>query len=219
MSTSLQKFGLAAALIAIVAGIILLVAFLQPEPTNVATIEANEVTTDPTIGPDTAPVTLREYSDFQCPSCKTASPIVKNIIEEYGEKVQFVYNDYPLVSIHEYATDAAISAQCAFDQDEFFLYHDVLFDRQQSWAQSASVDEARTAFRSYAQEIGLDMEAYDSCIANPDIAKRVSEDVAEGEELKVTGTPSFFVNGTKVDTSTKGYDVAIREAIDAALTE
>lgn len=214
----MKKMGIGLGLVAIVVGIIAVVVIAQPEPASPSEVLNNEdASADPVKGGEDATVVVSEYSDFQCPACQAAYPIVKSIIEEYGDKVQFEYNDYPLRQ-HEYAFDAAISGQCAFEQDEFFTFHDMLFDRQRSWAQSSSEDEAKSAFRGYAQELGLDLDAYDTCVEDQAIADRINEDLEEGDALRVTGTPSFFVNGEKVDTA-QGFEAGLRAAIDAGLNE
>jgi protein-disulfide isomerase len=214
----MKKMGVGLGLIAIVVGIILIVVVAQPEPLSPEEVLNNEdAAPDPTKGGEDATVVVSEYSDFQCPACQAAYPIVKAVLEEYGDKVLFEYNDYPLRQ-HEYAFDAAVSGQCAFEQDTFFPYHDLLFDNQRSWSQSGSESEAQDAFRGYAEEVGLDIAAYDTCIQDTAMADRVDEDLDEGNAIGVTGTPSFFVNGEKVDTQA-GFEAGLRAAIDAQLNE
>lgn len=214
----LKKMGAGIGLVAIVVGIIAAVVIAQPEPADPATVIENEnAAADPKKGGEDATVVVSEYADFQCPACQSAFPVVKTLLEEYGDKVKFVYNDYPL-SQHEYAMQAAVSAQCAFEQDAFFPYHDILFERQRSWAQSASETDAKEAFRLYAEEVSLNMDDYTTCLENDEIVSRIEEDMDEGDDLGVTGTPSFFVNGKQVDTG-EGYEAGLRAAIDGALNE
>lgn len=214
----MKKMGAGIGLVAIVVGIIVAVVMTQPEPADPATVINNEsAVADPKKGGENATVVVSEYSDFQCPACQSAFPVVQKLVQEYGDKIEFVYNDYPL-SQHEYAMQAAISAQCAFEQDAFFPYHDILFERQRSWAQSSSETEAKEAFRLYAEEVSLNMDDYATCIEKDEIVASIEEDMEEGDDLGVTGTPSFFVNGKKVDTN-GGYEAGLRAAIDSALNE
>lgn len=214
----MKKMGIGLGLIAIVVGIIAVVVIAQPEPASPDEVINNEdASPDPVKGGEDATVVVSEYSDFQCPACQAAYPVIKAVVEEYGDQIQFEYNDFPLRQ-HEYAFDAAVSAQCVFDQDQFFAYHDLLFERQPSWSQSGSESEAKGAFRGYAEELGLDMDAYDSCITDQAIADRVNEDLDEGDALGVTGTPSIFVNGKQVETR-GGFEEGLRAAIDAGLNE
>lgn len=173
-------------------------------------------TADPAIGPQDAKVVVKEYSDFQCPACKAVAPIVKDVLEEYGDTIRFEYNDFPLPR-HEYSSAAAIAAQCAFDQNKFTEYHDILFYQQNTWAQAASREAAQGLFEQYAQDIGLDVSAFTACTTSEDIAERIDEDKAEARGLGVNQTPTFFVNGKRViDTP---FSSSLRDAIATALAK
>lgn len=207
----MKKVVFAVVIVGIVFGLIALAIASKPDPSKV-----EDNSPDPSKGEETAAVVIKEYSDFQCPACAAAYPVVKDLLEEYGDKVQFFYNDYPLPQ-HEYATDAAIGAQCAYDQQKFFKYHDTLFDNQDTWASSKTRSDAQEYFRTYAEDLKLDMDAFESCVTSQEIADRVNEDIAEGRALQVNSTPTFFVNGEKV-TETP-FSQGIRNAIDAALAQ
>ncbi len=179
--------------------------------------EIIDLNPDPAIGAEDALVVVKEYSDFQCPACQAFYPVMKDILEDYGDQIRFEYNDFPLSRIHDYASTAAIGAECAFQQDRFFEYHDVLFDNQKTWAAAPTEDDAIATFITYATNLGLDMEAFNACTSGQDAADRVNEDYAEGLELGVNGTPTVFVNGERItETPLSG---AIRKAIEAELAD
>jgi len=141
---------------------------------------------EPSQGPQDAPILLVEYSDFECPYCGRAKPAIRQVLEQYGDKVRLVFRNFPL-SIFPNARLAAEASLCAQEQDRFWDYHDVLFDHQR---ELRPVDLSR-----YALEIGLDGTAFDACLASGRFADAVSDDLKSGEHFGVTGTPAFFING------------------------
>jgi protein-disulfide isomerase len=148
---------------------------------------------DPWAGNKNAKVIVVEFSDFQCPFCQKAAPTVKQIIESYGDNILFVYRDFPIHSIHPQAQKAAEASQCAFEQDRFWDYHDKLFEKQSEWATSGV-----PKFKDYAAELGLDTTKFNDCLDSGKYANEVGADLSVGQQLGVTGTPTFFVNGEKV---------------------
>ena len=155
-----------------------------PDPTRVHAIRTDGA---PSKGPDTAPVTIAEFSEFQCPFCAKADPTVKKIADVYKDQVRIVWKHYPLLSIHEHAMDAALAAEAARNQNKFWEYHDKLFANQES------LEVER--LQQYAKDIGLDLDRFEKDRLNPDTRKRVEADMAEAEALRVNGTPAFFING------------------------
>ncbi|RMF88852.1 MAG: hypothetical protein D6733_07670 [Methanobacteriota archaeon] len=149
---------------------------------------------DPWTGNREAGVVVVEFSDFQCPFCARVHPTVQRMEDDYGDRILFVYRDFPLSSIHPMAEKAAEAAQCAFEQDRFWDYHDMLFQRQQSWS---SVGTPR--FKEYAAELGLDTEAFNTCLDTSKYVHEVSRDLQTGSSLGVTGTPAFFIMASKED--------------------
>ena len=143
----------------------------------------------PWAGGKDASVTIVEFSDFQCPYCRAVEPSLKEIRTKYGDRVKFVYEDFPL-GFHEHAMDAARAARCAADQDKFWEYHDALF-ADQSKLSAADL-------KSKAAKLGLDSKKFATCFDKqaPDAA--IKADQARGEELGVSGTPTFFINGREV---------------------
>ncbi|PIO00400.1 hypothetical protein COT72_01700 [archaeon CG10_big_fil_rev_8_21_14_0_10_43_11] len=155
------------------------------EPRYNVTLDAD----DPIKGDPMAPVTIVEFSDFQCPYCATFyKSTLQQIESEYVDtgNVRVVFKDYPL-SFHENAQKAAEAAQCAHDQDMFWQMHDTLFENQ--------ANLTILELKAYASGLGLDMDAFNACLDNSENAAEVAADMAEGIAQGVGGTPAFFVNG------------------------
>jgi protein-disulfide isomerase len=144
----------------------------------------------PARGRADAPVTLVEFSDFQCPFCKRSQATLKQLQERYPGKLKLVYRDFPLDQLHPQARNASEAARCAGDQGKFWEYHDVLFTQ----APQASPE----SLRRYAEQTGLDTAAFDRCLSSGLHREAVQRDVEEGTRLGVTGTPAFFINGRPV---------------------
>ncbi len=150
---------------------------------------------DPVKGNPNAPVTIVEYSDFQCPFClrffqQTLPLIEKNYIDT--GKIKFVYKDLPLDSLHPNARAAHIAAECADEQGKFWKYHDVLFKKQPQWSSLAS-SELQNKFTEFATDMGLKAAKFKSCMQSPNIADEVNKDTLEAASYGATGTPTFFI--------------------------
>lgn len=144
------------------------------------------------LGNPSSSVVLVEYSDFQCPACGLATSLVKEVVEKYQDKIKFEYRHFPLTTIHKYAFRAAEAAECAADQSKFWEYHDKLFLNQDNLTKSDLL--------LYAKEInGLDGELFGDCLESGVKKKRVNEDLEEANRLGLNSTPTFFLNGQKVD--------------------
>jgi protein-disulfide isomerase len=140
----------------------------------------------PSLGPATAPVTIVEFGDFQCPFCKRAQPTIKEVLSKYPGKVRLVYMDFPL-PMHNHALDAAKAARCANEQGKFWQYHDKLFQDQ--------AKESPADLKAAAKQLGLNTTQFDSCFDKAKYQKEIEQDVAEGKKLGVDGTPSFYIDG------------------------
>jgi protein-disulfide isomerase len=140
----------------------------------------------PQLGPATAPVTIVEFGDFQCPFCKRAQPTLKQVLAKYGNKVRLVYMDFPL-SFHKNAMAAAEGARCANEQGKFWPFHDQLF------ADQSKLDPSD--LKQIAKKLGLDTKRFDACLDKDKYRSAIEADVKEGGELGVEGTPAFFING------------------------
>jgi len=140
----------------------------------------------PVIGPADAPVTIVEWSDYQCPFCKRAHPTVEQILTEYKDKVRFVYADYPL-SFHKQAWPASVAAHCAADQGKFWEYHKNLMENQG--------DLSAADLSKRATDLGLNAETFGTCLDSKKFNTRIQASFNDGMALGVTGTPAFFING------------------------
>lgn len=141
---------------------------------------------DPSIGPSDAPITIVEFSDFQCPYCKKSASELKELLRIYGQHIRLVYRDYPGPN-HPYAMQAAEAAQCAAEQGKFWEYHDLLFNRQtagKGWD-----------FPRLAKELDLQEEIFAECMNSHRFNQEVIKDLQDGMALGITSTPTFFVNG------------------------
>jgi protein-disulfide isomerase len=143
--------------------------------------------TDPSLGRASAPVTLIEFSDFQCPFCQRVAPTLKRLRETYGDKVRIVWKDFPLTQIHPQAFKAGEAAHCAGDQGKYWEYHDRLFANQQQ----LQLDD----LKKHAADLGLDAGAFNACLDTSKHGERVRDGVAQGQRLGVSSTPTVYING------------------------
>ena len=162
-------------------------------------------------GNENATVTLVEYSDFQCPACGAFQPIVNEIMAEFGDSVKFEYKHFPLVQIHPFAEPAARAAEAAGQQGKFFEYADKLFAAQGEWSKSTN---PTGFFRKYAEELGLDLEKFAQHQKSSLLSDNIRANMTEARELGLTGTPSFYLNGAKMEVAS--YD-DFKAQIEAAV--
>ena len=151
----------------------------------------------PTFGPANAPVTIVEFGDLQCPSCKAEAPVLRgDIPREYGDKVRVVFKDYPLESIHPWARAAAIAARCVYRQDKqaFWKYYDWDYENQEQ----ITGENLHSKVMDWAAANKLDALQLGRCIDTKASEPDVNRNIAEGRALGVTGTPSLFINGRKI---------------------
>lgn len=154
----------------------------------------------PILGDQNAKVTIVEFSDLQCPFCKSyVDDTHAQIKAKYIDtgKVKFAFRHYPLTSIHPLAQLASEAAECANEQNKFWEYHDKLFAEQESWSPQAEAD-AKASFVEYAGGLGLDTTQFQSCVDSEKYKKNVEDDLAAGSAAQVDGTPAFFVNGYRM---------------------
>lgn len=159
----------------------------------------NLTVTDPVKGAENGVVFIEEFSDFQCPACKQNAPLIAGALKEFPTQVKFVYRDFPL-SIHNQARGAASAALCAGQQGKYYEYHDLLFENQDAWS-SPSVVSPDGLFETYAGQLELNLEDWNSCRDSRDVRQAVQSDVDEGFERGVNSTPTFFMNGTKIESN------------------
>jgi protein-disulfide isomerase len=161
-----------------------------PTPASIAPAEAALILGDPD-----APVTIVEYSDYQCPFCaQYTSDTWSRLKAEFVDtgRVRYVFKDFPLINIHPQAPKAHEAARCAGEQGSYWEMHDLLFVGQAEWA---GYPDHLTVFKRYAAGLGLDAATFDACLDSGRWAEAVNADLSEGARLGVRGTPSFFVDG------------------------
>jgi formate-nitrite transporter family protein len=154
-------------------------------------------------GPLDAPVTLVEYGDYECPHCGRAYPIVKAAQRQLGDRLRFVFRNFPLAEAHPHARRAAEAAEAAAAQGRFWRMHDMLFEHQHALEDAALLH--------YAEILQLDTERFARELRDGTYAQRVSDDVLGGARSGVNGTPTFFVNGVRYDGIWSPADQFIRE--------
>jgi len=155
---------------------------------------------DPIIGNPDAPITIIEFSDFQCPFCaRFHIQTLPLIIEEYIEqgKVKLVFRDFPIQNIHPNALPASVAAECANEQGKFKEMHDMLFDNQNEWNKQETIN-ALSLFSQYATEIQLEQETFDSCLTSGKYIDEIRKDLDDGRDYGVSGTPGFFVGNDEI---------------------
>ena len=145
---------------------------------------------NPSVGSASAPVTLIEFSDYQCPYCGRVEPALKRVMATYKDKVRFVWKDFPLTQIHPQAFKAGEAAHCAGDQGKYWELHDVLFSKQSE----LQIDD----LKRHALQLGLNAETFNQCLDTSKYAERVRDGVSEGGQLGVNSTPTIFINGRRL---------------------
>lgn len=166
------------------------VAALPQSPTAVPTLDPNiryniDEAGNPTIGPEDALVTIIEFGDFHCRFCKSfVDNTLDPLLDTYEGRVRFVFRDYPILG--DSSVQAALAGECADDQDQFWAYHDLLYTGQ---------DLTRVGFVQYATELGMDLDAFNTCLDDVAHQADIEADYRAGAQLGVTGTPTFFING------------------------
>ncbi|MHB8482882.1 MAG: DsbA family protein [Nitrospiria bacterium] len=156
-------------------------------------------------------VIVSEFSDFQCPACRGAEPNLKQLLTEYP-KIKFVFYNYPLTQNHPWAMLAAEAAQCANDQDKFWSYHDLLYDRQEIWAKDSV---AVNVFKSYAVELGLNAETFNACLDQGKKRSVINEDLDKGDALQIQSTPTIFINKQRIIGGNSMFE--LRQAVESEL--
>jgi len=150
----------------------------------------------PSLGDAYAVVTLVEYSDFECPVCRSLHDVLRGMLPNYAGKVRLVFKDFPLEQLHPWARTAAIAGRCAYQQDPkaFWKIYDFIYDNQEI----ISAVNAWTKMLDYAGQSGLDADAFKTCMASPEAGAAVNASRANGQQLDVNSTPTIFVNGRRI---------------------
>jgi protein-disulfide isomerase len=162
---------------------------------------------DHVIGAQTAPVTIVEYGDYECPFCGAAHPVTKTLQRALGDNLRFAYRHFPLSQIHLHAYQAAEAAEAAGAQGSFWEMHDILFENQRRLSTQDLL--------AYAGTLGLELEPFAEDLAEHRHAPKIREDFLSGVRSGVNGTPTFFINGVRHD---GGYDLdSMLEAVQLHL--
>ena len=176
-------------------------------PDDVGTVYDIDVANDPIRGPENAPITIVEFSDFQCPYCAGVQPTLKEILAAFPNDVRLIYKQYPL-NIHQYARQAAVASLAAHAQGKFWQMHDKLFGNYTAINQEN--------IKRWAGEVGLDMARFEQEMLAGAYESSIQKDMTDGAAAKVMGTPSLFINGKRVrDRSFEGFKSAIQEELAA----
>lgn len=148
-------------------------------------------------GKSDAKVTIVEFSDFQCPACSVAAPLVEKILSK-NENVQVIYRYFPLVSIHEHAQAASEASFAAYQLGKFWEYHTILFEKQNEWSVEK---DPKQKFIEYAVSLGINKDEFTKKLndSKAEADKAIAKDIQDGTTLGIAGTPSFFVNGIKTE--------------------
>jgi protein-disulfide isomerase len=143
---------------------------------------------DPVQGSENAAITLIEFSDYECPYCtKWQTEVLPQLLEAYGNKIRFVYKDFPLIGLHDNAAPAAEAADCAGEQGKYWEYHDLLFN--------GKLKLSTAAFKEYANRLNLDAPKFDDCLTSRRFQSEVEDDYNFATNLGIRSTPTFFING------------------------
>ena len=161
----------------------------------------------PVKGPRDAPVTIVEFSDFQCPGCKTYQGLLNQVLQLYPKEVKLVYKEFPLADIHANAVNAAKAALAAGRQGKFWEMHDMIYQNQDE----LGMDD----LKAYAQKVGLDVHRWEQDFSSPEVQQQLSREAEEGRAVGVDSTPSFFVNGRRITQGTvEEFKLLIQEALN-----
>lgn len=161
------------------------------------------------LGEETAPVTVVEFSDFQCPACRSVALTLDGLLVKHEGKIKFIYRHFPLTSIHKNALAASIASEAADGQGKFWEYSKALFDNQNTWEQLGNPQDL---FVNLAKEVGVaDLDKFKSEISRQLKKDLILADMSFGNQLGINATPTFFVNGKKV--STGGLTLAVEKIL------
>ena len=171
-------------------------------PTKQAAVAPIKISADddPIMGNPNAPITIVEFSDFQCPFCaRFHTQTLPLILEEYIDegKVKLVFRDFPIQSIHPNALPASVAAECANEQGKFREMHDMLFEKQNEWNKLATAD-AISLFSKYVSDMQLEQGVFDTCLTSGKYIEEIKNDLDDGRKYGVSGTPGFFVGNDEI---------------------
>lgn len=187
-----KVIGIIIAIIIVVAGFLWLTKPKTSTSTGGAGVASNHIE-----GKGTKNVTLVEYGDFQCPACGQYYPLVKAVAEKYNDDIFFQFRNYPLESLHQNARASARAAEAANIQGKFWEMYDIIYTDQKSWE---SVSDPLSVFKQYAQQIGVaDLTKFETDYKSAEVNSIINADLQAGQKFSITGTPTFILDGVKID--------------------
>ncbi|MBU1118260.1 DsbA family protein [Patescibacteria group bacterium] len=166
-------------------------------------------------GPDTAKVTIIEYSDFQCPACAVFSAEVKKLREEFPNDVRVVFRHYPLKQLHPQAERPSKAAEAAHRQGKFWEMHYKIYENQQTWSQMNNME---VEFEKYAKELELNIDDYRAAYEDKSIQDKLDADRKSGYKLTIDATPTFYINGKKLENNPRSY-AEFKELIEQTIQD
>ncbi|MFZ2545193.1 MAG: thioredoxin domain-containing protein [Candidatus Saccharimonadales bacterium] len=160
---------------------------------------------------------LIEYGDFQCPACKSAHPNVKELTEQYKDKLTFIFRNLPLTSLHPNARAGAAAAEAAGLQGKYWEMHDALYENQDSWSGS-SIEKRTSFFKTYAQQIGIkDLNKFTSDMESKSVSEKINFDMSLSKKIGATATPTIILDGKRIEPATWNDKDKFSKAIEEAL--
>jgi len=212
----------------IIVGIIAVLIFLsngsKTDLSNVDAFAVQKATSqdgnigDHVFGKSDSKVTLIEYGDYQCPPCGSMYPLVKSVTEEYKSQLRYIFRNFPIPELHPNARAAAASAEAVGLQGKYWDIHNRLYETQSDWS-DLSINERGAYFENIAKELGVNVNTYKADLAKPNIAKKIDYDMSLGTKSSVNATPTFFLNGKKLDTSAYSSQDKFKQTIENALKQ
>lgn len=189
--------------------------FASPSSSQGETVTIAVTPKDHVRGAQDAKLTLVEFGDFQCPACGAYEPLVSQVVKDNAKNVKFVFKHFPLMQMHHNALLAAKASEAAALQGKFWEMHDKLYEKQEEWGNTLN---AREYIMSYATTIGLDVAKFTKDIESKAIEEKILAELKEGSTLGVQGTPTFFLNGKKLDNprSLAAFNDLIKTTLEAS---
>lgn len=205
-----------AILVVIIGGLFAILAFTNKDkPGDQSSGSSNAQPTSHKDGKADSRVVLQEFGDFQCPACKAYYPILKQLKTEYGDRVAFQFSHFPLTQIHTNAFIGSRAAEAAAKQGKFFEMHDLLYEQQDSWS---PVGDPTSIFVSFASQLGINADQFKTDMVSTATTDAINADRKVAQDLGSTATPTFAINGKKLDknpTDIEGFKTLLDEALAA----
>lgn len=210
---SKQFLAILAAIVIVFVGVV----FVSNKKTNAPSSSSSSGTLSQHIeGQGQAHVTLVEYGDYECPFCGQAYPVIKQTVSDLNQQIFFQFRNFPLVSIHQNAFAGARAAEAAALQNQFWQMHDILYESQSQWASSS---DPTPFFNQYAQQLGLNVTKFKQDYASSKVNDTINADMAEGNKLNITGTPTFYLDGKQVTLPYTNGVSAVEQVIKAEIAK